>query len=391
MDWAELRHWPGNLSVITPRRGGTEHGFFREGGLWPRSPRNFATEPAILYDFPLIFNEQLNLLHSYRIAGRFRLISIPSQNLFIFGGGTSTPVSIAVNSGLFISCTSRLLRTSSLEHVTAISSPLVLGVWYDFDVFFRDNHMVLKIGDSEYLSPAGYVPGTVVTTNYFAINAPVNIAGIKVVDETGNRVVWSYPSESERLRLITTTNVLNTGTHWEAANPAVAARIDSQIDLRGVVSDYTVAVDFEAALLVGGQAQQLAGQGASIAGQVAICSLGYFVSGGGVPQLQLAHELVGDRYTFAVALPTTLIGRHIACARIAVGASSTTFSLFLDSELLGIISPSIKPTGVAYATYTNYAIGDSRNSTWPSIFGDVYAAALFNRALSDSQINLLSH
>ena len=36
MDWAELRHWPGNLSVITPRRGGTEHGFFRPGGLWPQ-------------------------------------------------------------------------------------------------------------------------------------------------------------------------------------------------------------------------------------------------------------------------------------------------------------------------------------------------------------------
>lgn len=31
----QARHWPGCISLITPRRGGTEHGFFRDGGLWP--------------------------------------------------------------------------------------------------------------------------------------------------------------------------------------------------------------------------------------------------------------------------------------------------------------------------------------------------------------------
>ena len=54
----QVRHWAGCVSLITPRRGGTEHAYFRAGILWPAPVAGYAGDSR---------SEALGLLKKYNI------------------------------------------------------------------------------------------------------------------------------------------------------------------------------------------------------------------------------------------------------------------------------------------------------------------------------------
>lgn len=205
-------------------------------------------------------------------------------------------------------------------------------------------------------------------------------------------VVWpTGPSYPEQLGLVTLTNVTNTGAHWEAANPALAARIDTAVDLRDAVSDYTVIVDFEAATLsYHGDKQELAGQGAAYSTAAAICAMAYLYSNS-VHYLIISHEVAGLRAFRLIALPGALTGRHRVAGVVTVGSTSTVLAIYLDGALLSSQTVAGVPTGIAGAANVCFAINDNRANYGRNFFGKFYAAALFNRTLPTGQIAYLSN
>ena len=78
----------------------------------------------------------------------------------------------------------------------------------------------------------------------YAENVPAshfdgNIFYIRLTDLTTGRTVWSYPSEAERVRLLTKTNVRTDRGVFEAADENTMAGVAAQLDLRGNATSKT--------------------------------------------------------------------------------------------------------------------------------------------------------
>lgn len=380
---------PSCLLAVDALQGGRWLSCIKPDGVQPSSvQRNFAEEPAIWSDFPMDTGNDFELEISFIIEPAEEII----YSKYIFGSGSKYVYPIRV---LTVPDKSNPQNTAIICNIYDGTAPYRAFSLSGTEENFPGKHTTLfnyKAGTLEV-----YLDGTLKSTRETPLAPQVEFPkteigrDVVIFYKSSTGTTWRYPTWEERTRLLTKTNVRTYRGAFEAADETQPARVDTALDLRGKVSSYTVIVDFEAASLVGGQAQQLAGQGPSVGGQTPIASLGYFISGGGIPQLQLAHELNGNRYAFAVALPVALTGRHVACGTIAVGASNTSLSLFLDAELLKTVSPGLKPTGVAYSTYTNYAINDNRDGAWHNYFGKVYAVALFNEALTATEIAAISN
>ena len=222
---------------------------------------------------------------------------------------------------------------------------------------------------------------------------------IQITDLTDNQVVWSYPSEAERVRLITKTNVRTDRGAFEAADETQPARVDTALDLRGKVSSYTVVVDFEAAEFPETTTmechQELAGQGGALIGSSypPICSIGYYLASSGSARLQLSQEVAGGRHVVNATLTGRLSGRHICCGVVEVDPASplTASTLYLDGVRIGNASIYAVPTGNAAVNATCFSIaGHSFTGGWASYTGKVYSGLLFDRALSAAEIAALT-
>ena len=73
-------------------------------------------------------------------------------------------------------------------------------------------------------------------------SADVEIEAVEFVNLTTGRTVWSYPSEAERVRLITKTNVRTDRGAFEAADENTIAGVATQLDLRGNATSKTFIV-----------------------------------------------------------------------------------------------------------------------------------------------------
>ena len=107
--------------------------------------------------------------------------------------------------------------------------------------------------------------------------------------------------------------------------------------------------------------------------------------------LQISQEIAGARVVMGRNIPI-LSGRHVVSATVEVnqGANSTTLSIYLDG--VRVLTPGVYggiPTGISSGQ--NFAIGDNRLGTYPNQLGKIYAAALFNKALTAEQIAYLSN
>ena len=371
---------------------------------WPSSvPENFAEKAKAFYDCQAVVREALDPTHDYSFLIEAEIVRENPECSMFYAGGDKFPFGVYAYSDNTIRVFSNLLRPAG-----DTSSKYVTVVAYSGDTRLQGRHAIeLSIeGDTMH----AFLDGNEIAHQYKTVRTGTAAVGlpncnsgyvykIQITDLTDNQVVWSYPSEAERVRLITKTNVRTDRGAFEAADETQPARVDTALDLRGKVSSYTVVVDFEAAEFPETTTmechQELAGQGGALigSGTPPICSIGYYLTSSGSARLQLSQEVAGGRHVVNATLTGRLSGRHICCGVVEVdpAAPLTASTLYLDGVRIGNASIYAVPTGNAAVNARCFSIaGHSFTGGWPPYTGKVYSCLLFDRALSAAEIAALT-
>ena len=366
---------------------------------WPSPvPRNFAEEPMTWRDekttAPSIGEDDCEFFIRYRLDGYPEGSAISqifyhnsqngSINIAFAGDGTGGNYSVIrlTNVGAFVIPLDRVRQLG--EHTIRIQRVgLFVTVEFDGEVVATSSAGTKKIAVYSTTAPVSDFDGVIFETYWKSL--------------TTGRTVWSYPSDAERVRLITKTNVRTDRGAFEAADETQPARIDTALDLRGKISDYTLFVEFDAAALenesVNYCKQELAGQGASKGSipsplavnynkQLNVDTLEY--------RLEVSVDIAGARHLSEAILPGHLAGRNSVVAVVEPMDDKTRLSIYhcgvlLKSEIVDGI-----PKMDGYACPDSFALMDNRNGLWSNYYGKIHSCLLFDRALSAAEIAALT-
>lgn len=366
---------------------------------WPSPvPRNFAEEPMTWRDekttAPLIGEDDCEFFIRYRLDGYPEGSAISqifyhnsqngSINIAFAGDGTGGNYSVIrlTDVGAFMIPLDRIRQLG--EHTIRIQRVgLFVTVEFDGEVVATSSAGTKKIAVYSTTAPVSDFDGVIFETYWKSL--------------TTGRTVWSYPSDAERVRLITKTNVRTDRGAFEAADETQPARIDTALDLRGKVSSYTLFVEFDAAALENESdnycKQELAGQGASKGSipsplavnynkQLNVDTLEY--------RLEVSVDIAGARHLSEAILPGHLAGRNSVVAVVELMDDKTRLSIYhcgvlLKSEIVDGI-----PKMDGYACPDSFALMDNRNGLWSNYYGKIHSCLLFDRALSAAEIAALT-
>ena len=366
---------------------------------WPSPvPRNFAEEPMTWRDekttAPLIGEDDCEFFIRYRLDGYPEGSAISqifyhnsqngSINIAFAGDGTGGNYSVIrlTDVGAFVIPLDRVRQLG--EHTIRIQRVgLFVTVEFDGEVVATSSAGTKKIAVYSTTAPVSDFDGVIFETYWKSL--------------TTGRTVWSYPSDAERVRLITKTNVRTDRGAFEAADETQPARIDTALDLRGKVSSYTLFVEFDAAALENESdnycKQELAGQGASKGSipsplavnynkQLNVDTLEY--------RLEVSVDIAGARHLSEAILPGHLAGRNSVVAVVELMNDKTRLSIYhcgvlLKSEIVDGI-----PKMDGYACPDSFALMDNRNGLWSNYYGKIHSCLLFDRALSAAEIAALT-
>lgn len=366
---------------------------------WPSPvPRNFAEEPMTWRDekttAPSIGEDDCEFFIRYRLDGYPEGSAISqifyhnsqngSINIAFAGDGTGGNYSVIrlTDVGAFMIPLDRIRQLG--EHTIRIQRVgLFVTVEFDGEVVATSSAGTKKIAVYSTTAPVSDFDGVIFETYWKSL--------------TTGRTVWSYPSDAERVRLITKTNVRTNRGAFEAADETRPARVDTALDLRGKISDYTLFVEFDAAALenesVNYCKQELAGQGASKGSipsplavnynkQLNVDTLEY--------RLEVSVDIAGARHLSEAILPGHLAGRNSVVAVVELMDDKTRLSIYhcgvlLKSEIVDGI-----PKMDGYACPDSFALMDNRNGLWSNYYGKIHSCLLFDRALSAAEIAALT-
>lgn len=366
---------------------------------WPSPvPRNFAEEPEAWRDeettAPSIGEDDCEFFIRYRLDGYPEGSAISqifyhnsqngSINIAFAGDGTGGNYSVIrlTDVGAFMIPLDRIRQLG--EHTIRIQRVgLFVTVEFDGEVVATSSAGTKKIAVYSTTAPVSDFDGVVFETYWKSL--------------TTGRIVWRYPSEAERVRLITKTNVRTDRGAFEAADETATARVDTALDLRGKVSSYTLFVEFDAAALENESdnycKQELAGQGASKGSipsplavnynkQLNVDTLEY--------RLEVSVDIAGARHLSEAILPGHLAGRNSVVAVVELMDDKTRLSIYhcgvlLKSEIVDGI-----PKMDGYACPDSFALMDNRNGLWSNYYGKIHSCLLFDRALSAAEIAALT-
>ena len=366
---------------------------------WPSPvPRNFAEEPMTWRDekttAPAIEEDDCEFFIRYRLDGYPEGSAISqifyhnsqngSINIAFAGDGTGGNYSVIrlTDTDGFVIPLNYLRRLG--EHTIRIQRVgLFVTVEFDGEVVATFSAGTKKIAVYSTTAPVSDFDGVIFETYWKSL--------------TSGRTVWSYPSEAERVRLITKTNVRTNRGAFEAADETRPARVDTALDLRGKVSSYTLFVEFDAAALENESdnycKQELAGQGASKGSipsplavnynkQLNVDTFEY--------RLEVSVDIAGARHLSEAILPGHLVGRNSVVAVVELMDDKTRLSIYhcgvlLKSEIVDGI-----PKIDGYACPDSFALMDNRNGLWSNYYGKIHSCLLFDRALSAAEIAALT-
>ena len=359
---------------------------------WPSPvPENFAENAKAFYDCQAVVWEALDPTHDYSFLIEEDRVSERTENSLFYAGTDKLPFGVYYHADHTIKFSTNLLRNEGDPSGTYANLNFYTGTdWllgrHAFEARIEGNAITTYVDGVQYATSNKFA-----RTGTVAVGLPNCNSGyvyrIQITDLTDNQVVWSYPSEAERVRLITKTNVRTDRGAFEAADETQPARVDTALDLRGKVSSYTVVVDFEAIAPDGRPSKmELAGQGASVTDSPSICAL---AQSGATGNIQLSQEINGIRKIVYKA-PDNQLGRHVAVGVVDVGNSSTRLAVYYDGDLLAEDTINGLPTGTCDPRAVNWAIFDNRNGFNVMRYGKIYSALLFNRALSAAEIAALT-
>lgn len=201
---------------------------------WPSPvPENFAENAEAFYDCQAVVQEALDPTHDYSFLIEAEIVRENQECLMFYAGGDKFPFGVYVYSDNTIRVFSNLLRSASNT-----SSKYATVVAYSGDTRLQGRHTIeLRIeGDAMRVFLDGNEiehSYTFARTGTAAVGLPNCNSGyvykIQITDLTDNQVVWSYPSEAERVRLITKTNVRTDRGAFEAADETATATIATQL------------------------------------------------------------------------------------------------------------------------------------------------------------------
>ena len=366
---------------------------------WPSPvPRNFAEEPEAWRDeettAPSIGEDDCEFFIRYRLDGYPEGSAISqifyhnsqngSINIAFAGDGTGGNYSVIrlTDTDGFVIPLNYLRRLG--EHTIRVRRVgLTVTVEFDGEVAATSTGTEKVAVYSTTTAPVSDFDGVIFETYWKSL--------------TSGRTVWSYPSEAERVRLITKTNVRTDRGAFEAADETRPARVDTALDLRGKISDYTLFVEFDAAALENESVdyckQELAGQGASKGSipsplavnynkQLNVDTLEY--------RLEVSVDIAGARHLSEAILPGHLAGRNSVVAVVELMDDKTRLSIYhcgvlLKSEIVDGI-----PKMDGYACPDSFALMDNRNGLWSNYYGKIHSCLLFDRALSAAEIAALT-
>lgn len=398
--------YPGNIFAASIRNDSTGTAVWQAAysdlydtsNPWP-SPvqRNFAEEPMTWWDekttAPAIAEDDCEFFIRYRLDGYPEGSAISqifyhnsqngSINIAFAGNGTGGNYSVIrlTAAGAFVIPLDRVRQLG--EHTIRIQRiGQTVTVEFDGEIVATSTGAE-KVAVYSTTAPVSDFDGVIFETYWKSL--------------TTGRTVWSYPSEAERVRMITKTNIRTDRGCFEAADETQPARVDTALDLRGKISDYTLFVEFDAAALenesVNYCKQELAGQGASKGSipsplavnynkQLNVDTLKY--------RLEVSVDIAGARHLSEAILPGHLAGRNSVVAVVELMDDKTRLSIYhcgvlLKSEIVDGI-----PKMDGYACPDSFALMDNRNGLWSNYYGKIHSCLLFDRALSAEEIALYS-
>lgn len=229
---------PSCILAVTPDRGGSWWAALRPGGNypWPSStPRNFADEPTAFYDCQSICSEKIDPSHDYRFLFDSEIVSDKIECSMFYAGAAGFPFGIYCHPTNQINCFTNLFRVSSSP-----SSQYTNTSVYNGESRLQGRHVIeMEIAGNSlktYLDgvlinrPSGFVRTGVATCDLPQCNSGY-VYKIQIEDLTTGRTVWSYPSEAERVRLLTKTNVRTDRGVFEAADNEQKAYVQTALEL----------------------------------------------------------------------------------------------------------------------------------------------------------------
>lgn len=389
---------PSCLLAVTPDRGGSWWAALRTGGNypWPSDvPRNFAEEPETWYAAAAASSEIS--MHDFYFEIEFISYQKPESNEPVFYNiRVYEPFGVCLrNDGNIIATVTytRLWEGSGNQYLSLLDGDFNYGEPVRIKVIRQNGVIKIFCNDTEKKTiTMPSAPAPVQFTTMPSANFNGTIKRITIFDLTTGRTVWSYPSEAERVRLITKTNVRTDRGVFEAADETKTARIDTALDLRGKISDYTVFVEFEAANMDENfSAQQLCGQGSATnmsLTEIAACMYYYRDSR---YFIRHAWELGGKSVLFYTEVEK-LTGRHQLASILQIsetGAGSSAM-MYLDGKLIHTADNDNSPSGVGSAEH--FTIIEPANTTqtyYSRKYGKIYSCLVFDRALTAAEIAAL--
>ncbi len=369
---------------------------------WPSPvPENFAENAKAFYDCQAVVQEALDPTHDYSFLIEADRVSERTENSLFYAGTDKLPFGVYYHADHTIKFFTNLLRNEGDPSGTYASLNFYTGTdWlpgrHAFEARIEGNAITTYVDGVQYATSNKFA-----RTGTAAVGLPNCNSGyvykIQITDLTDNQVVWSYPSDAERVRLITKTNIRTDRGYFEQADTTVNSYVNTALDLRGRVSSYTVFIDFYPAVFPESNNaechQELAGQGGALIGSdfPPICSVGYYKTVDQTYRLQFAQQSGSLRRTVNVTLAAALSGRCRIVGVVDVQSSSTTLTLYLDGEQIGTSTYSGIPDGTAASIARCFSVaGVKEYGGWINYTGKVYSCLLFDRALSAAEIAALT-
>ena len=211
---------------------------------WPSPvPRNFAEEPETWYTAAAVSSSKI-LTHDFYFEIEFISYQKPESNEPVFYNvRTYEPFGVCLrNDGNIIAtvtCT-RLWEGSGRQYLSLLSGDFNYGEPVRIKVVRQDGVVRIFCNDTEKQTiTMPSAPAPVQFTTMPSANFNGTIKCITIFDLTTGKTVWSYPSEAERVRLLTKTNVRTDRGVFEAADDANLAGIATPLDFRGNTTSKT--------------------------------------------------------------------------------------------------------------------------------------------------------
>lgn len=238
---------PSCLLCLTPDRGGSWWSRLRPDGPWPSSvPENFAENAKAFYDCQTVVREALDPTHDYSFLIEADRVSERTENSLFYAGTDKLPFGVYYHADHTIKFFTNLLRNEGDPSGTYASLNFYTGTdWlpgrHAFEARIEGNAITTYVDGVQCATSNKFA-----RTGTAAVGLPNCNSGyvykIQITDLTDNQVVWSYPSEAERVRLITKTNVRTDRGAFEAADENTIAGVATQLDLRGNATSKTFIV-----------------------------------------------------------------------------------------------------------------------------------------------------